>query len=289
MRLLSVAGALAILFASAAQAQQPSKVPVTGAGTPPAGIVLKSEADAAERLVLRLAKPGSTIVAKFEAEMGLYGFIVSSGPDRNVIVYTDKAGTYMVTGQIFSGAGKNMSAAAMEQFNSYLPKTDFAPMLAAAKKAGWVEEGTGGGVIYALADPNCIYCKRLYEALREPVSKGHIRVRWIMVAILGDTSLPKAVDVMAAAGQQKSVDEVLAVYMSTKPPTPSLVPATIKATADKAAKARALVEKNGEFMTEFKISGTPLVLYAKKSGVVESIPGLPRSEKLSEIIRDAAE
>ena len=64
-------------------------------------------------------------------------------------------------------------------------------------------EGTISGpknIVYVFVDANCPFCHYTWLAL-QPYEKVGLQVRWIPVATLGPTSMPKAIEIMAAADQ----------------------------------------------------------------------------------------
>jgi thiol:disulfide interchange protein DsbG len=65
-------------------------------------------------------------------------------------------------------------------------------------QATWVTQGAGDRVLYIFFDPNCPYCHKLYGMLDPLVGPEHLRLRWIPVALLSSSSLPKAAAILQA-------------------------------------------------------------------------------------------
>lgn len=71
-------------------------------------------------------------------------------------------------------------------------------MLADIQQATWVRDGRSAHVIYVYFDPNCPYCRRVYDGLRTQVEFGDVELRWIPIAILTTTSPGKAAAILEA-------------------------------------------------------------------------------------------
>jgi thiol:disulfide interchange protein DsbG len=72
-------------------------------------------------------------------------------------------------------------------------------MLTDIAQASWVRDGNSRHVIYVYFDPNCPYCRRVYDGLRRQVERGEVELRWIPIAVLTITSLGKAAAILEAA------------------------------------------------------------------------------------------
>lgn len=71
-------------------------------------------------------------------------------------------------------------------------------MLADIQQASWVRDGNSKHVIYVYFDPNCPYCRRVYDGLRTQVEFGNVELRWIPIAVLTTTSPGKAAAILEA-------------------------------------------------------------------------------------------
>lgn len=131
------------------------------------------------------------------------------------------------------------------------------------------------GLVDAFVDANCPYCHHASSAL-QPYEAAGLLVRWIPVAVLGPTSLPKAVDVLAAADRTAAFRAMEASH--GKPWTPSAQSAEASHPAVVAA-----IRQNGELMGAFGISGTPGLVWRDKQGKVQVKAGMPRLSELPAI------
>ncbi|MHB8347780.1 MAG: thiol:disulfide interchange protein DsbG [Acidiferrobacterales bacterium] len=64
--------------------------------------------------------------------------------------------------------------------------------------ATWIAEGQNRHVIYIFFDPNCPYCRKLYEDFRPWVNKNEVQLRWMPVGVLTKTSPGKAAAILGA-------------------------------------------------------------------------------------------
>lgn len=76
--------------------------------------------------------------------------------------------------------------------------TETRQFLAALSKSAAVIDGKGHRTVYVFVDPNCPYCRMVYEGLQPLMKSYDLRVHWIPVAILGPTSPGKAAAILEA-------------------------------------------------------------------------------------------
>lgn len=88
-----------------------------------------------------------------------------------------------VTGPLLKGAALEQSADTM---------------LRDIGQATWVRDGESQRVIYVFFDPNCPFCRKVYDGLRPEVNMGEVELRWIPIGVLMTTSLGKAATILEA-------------------------------------------------------------------------------------------
>lgn len=71
--------------------------------------------------------------------------------------------------------------------------------------ARWIAEGDGKRIIYVFTDPNCPYCRKLFEELQPYIGTRDLQVRWIVVGYLTSTSQGKAAAILAAKDSFKAL------------------------------------------------------------------------------------
>jgi thiol:disulfide interchange protein DsbG len=222
----------------------------------------------------KAVESGVKVVRNFPAASNLTGWVLSQG-GRYSIVYTTPDKKTLLAGSLIGEDGENLAAQYEEK---YVPKPDFGALFQELEKSSFVAEGTIKSpktVIYVFFDPNCPFCHAAWRAV-QPYEKIGLQVRWIAVATLGPTSLPKAIEVMAAADQIAAFRKMEENH--GKPWTPSTQSAESGHPAIVAA-----IRQNGELMEKFGIAGTPGVVWKDKQGKVQVKGGMPRLSELPSI------
>ncbi|HEV2110634.1 MAG TPA: thiol:disulfide interchange protein DsbG [Gammaproteobacteria bacterium] len=153
----------------------------------------------------RVQGEGAQIVRSFPAPDGLTGWLVKI-QGHYLVVYSTASGDYVISGSLVDKNGKNLSA---EYGDRYIPKPDAAKIAAALGPDPWlVEDGVAAApLIYVYADPNCIYCNKLWNELRPYVQSGKVRVRWALLAFLKPTSKGRAAAILAAHDRDAALAE----------------------------------------------------------------------------------
>lgn len=222
----------------------------------------------------RAVAAGVSVVRQFPAASGLTGWVLGQG-GRYTIVYTTADGKTMLAGAVVDEQGHNLAERYEEQ---YIPKPDFNAAWQQLEKSAYVTEGATRApksVIYVFVDANCPFCHLAWRAV-QPYEAAGLQVRWIPVATLGPTSLPKAVEVLAASDKLAAFRRMEANH--GKPWTPSAAsdPATHAAVA-------ASIDNNGKAMAAFGIAGTPGIVWRDRQGKVQVKGGMPRLSELPAI------
>ncbi len=225
-----------------------------------------------KELVQRSTNNQLTILNHFDAEPDLYGFVVRNKNAQEGIVYTTRDGQYFFTGQLYSAAGKNLT---QEQFNTYVEPESAKYAYANASKTSFIQQGkdTAPHKIYAVVDPNCLYCHKFIEAAQPFINKGQLAVRWIVVGFLKPTSQTKAYSIIGAD------DQVQALLENEKTFNESKEEGGIKPTADASGSTKREFEKNMGFMKDAHIMGTPAVIYQTQGGIKQLTQGMPKDLK----------
>ena len=148
---------------------------------------------------------GALVVRSFPAPDGLTGWVVRI-QGHYVVLYSSPSGDYLFGGALVDKEGKNLSA---EYADKYIPQPDVAKLVAALGPDPWlVEEGAPSApLVYAYADPNCIYCNKLWNELRPYVQSGKVRVRWALLDFLKPTSKGRAAAILAAHDRAAALAE----------------------------------------------------------------------------------
>lgn len=187
---LLAAAAIGLLFFAGAAGAQSSKTPDTS-DMPP--------------ILAKAVKAGQLKVTKqFDTDVpGLTGFVVEKGGQYQ-IVYGEHG--YMIMGNVVSPDGDNLSS---EYTDKYVPKPDVAKVVDQLKATGHlVQQGPDDApVIYAFADPNCIFCHTFYQRAKPLVDAGKLQVQWVLVGFLKPSSIGRAAAILSADHPAKALAE----------------------------------------------------------------------------------
>ena len=214
---------------------------------------------------------GVKVIKTFSAASGLTGWVLEKDGQHSIVFTTTDKKTLLVGGLI----GENGESLSAQYESTYIPKPDMSGLFQALEKSSYVIEGTTKNpksVIYVFVDANCPYCHYTWKAL-QPYEKVGLQVRWILVATLGPTSMPKAIEVMAAT------DKTAAFRKMEENQGKSWAPSEQWSESAKPVIAKN-IRRNGELMMKFGIAGTPGVVWKDRQGQVNVKGGMPR---LSEI------
>lgn len=237
----------------------------------PGGIAAAWAAEAYPKVIQGAVDNGVKVVKTFPASSGLTGWVLMEGA-RYSIVFTTADKKTLLMGALIDENGENLSAQYAEK---YIPKPDLGTLYRELEKAAYVVEGTAKdpkSVIYVFVDANCPFCHLTWKAL-QPYEKAGLQVRWLPVATLTPTSMPKAIDVMTAPDKTAAFRKMEENHGKNWAPS-------AKATESANPVVAASIRKNGELMEKIGISGTPGVIWKDKQGRINVKGGMPR---LSEI------
>lgn len=217
---------------------------------------------------------GVKVEKTFPAASGLTGWVLSQGAQSSVVFTTADKKT-LIAGGLIGENGEDLSSRYNEK---YLPKPDHDALFQELDKSFYVVEGATQKpkkIIYVFVDANCPFCHYTWIGL-QPYEKAGLQVRWLMVATLGPTSMPKAIEVMTAH------DKTAAFRKMEENNGKSWAPSA-KAAEAITMNSAASIRKNTELMTRFGIAGTPGVIWKDATGKVNVKGGMPRLSELPEI------
>ena len=240
----------AFIFASSVHAAQPA----------PAPAVLNAAVSA-----------GVKIVKQVPAPSGLTGWVLAQG-GKHSIVYTTADKKTLIAGVLIDESGQNLSSL---HEAAQVPQPDLAAAFAKLEKSAFVAEGATRNpksVIYAFVDANCPFCHYLWQAV-QPYEAAGLQVRWIPVAMLGPTSMPKAISILAAKDKLAAFRKMEENHGKPWTAPPSLNQSSYPAVA-------AAIQANGQSMEAFGVGGTPGIIWRDKQGKVRVKSGMPRLSEL---------
>jgi thiol:disulfide interchange protein DsbG len=236
--------------------------------------------DKASDLVMTLTKGQATIVQSFPSLGNLEGFVVKpAGAQQGqpTIIYADKDGQYAFVGALLTPNGDNQSSKDNQQ---YIVSTIAQKALSEAKNTAWILDGKPDAkhMTYAVADPNCIYCNKLYQVTRPYVQSGDLAIRWIWVGFLKDTSPGLAQAILA------SNDPIQAMAQDENGFNASTEQGGLTPLANPPKDVMDKYKKNMDFLGEFQFPGTPVLIYQDQNGKPQAAFGLPVGDQLTKTI-----
>lgn len=141
-----------------------------------------------------LASQGVKVVQSFSSVSGLRAIVADNGAEKRLF-YVTPDGKSLIAGMVFDAQGNNVTSVDMSKAGvsdvgaaKVMGDAQLQALWDRVEKRRWVQEGKSGKAIYAIFDPNCPYCHRLWGSLRAAIQAGKVQVRWLPVAILKDTS-----------------------------------------------------------------------------------------------------
>ena len=213
------------------------------------------QADEAEVRKAMEAKLGAKVESVTKSGyLGLYEVYMEGN-----IFYTDEKMTAFIAGGqlIDAKTMKNTTEERMRKLTAI--KFSELPLERAIKQV----RGSGKRVMATFEDPNCGYCKRLAKDL---LKLDNVTVYTFLLPILSEDSLKKSRQIWCASDRSKSWNDWM---VEGKSPTG-------KDDCDTSA-----VEKNREFASKLKITGTPTIFFADGERVPGAMPLDRIEQKLS--------
>jgi thiol:disulfide interchange protein DsbC len=204
------------------------------------------QADEAEVRKAMEAKLGAKVESVSKSGyLGLYEVYMEGN-----IFYTDEKMTAFIAGGqlIDAKTMKNTTEERMRKLTAI--KFSELPLERAIKQV----RGSGKRVMATFEDPNCGYCKRLAKDL---LKLDNVTVYTFLLPILSEDSLKKSRQIWCASDRSKSWNDWM---VEGKAPTG-------KEDCDTSA-----VDKNREFASKLKITGTPTIFFVDGERVPGAMP-----------------
>lgn len=216
-----------------------------------------------------LRERGVEILDTFDAPSQLKGY-AALYQGRPMAIYLTSDQQHAIIGRLLNAQADDLTAPIIDEKISR-PQSEIL-WQKLESDTHWVAEGSKKAktVVYVFTDPNCPYCKRLWENVQPWVKSGKVQIRHIPVGVLGESSQKKAAFILAAKDPLKAlVDNESGKKAAGEP-----------AVADKQAQQ---LQDNITLMQQLGASGTPAILYRDDSGLLQLHPGAAQGEQLVEI------
>lgn len=208
------------------------------------------------------------VLAQFPTSKdGLTGYIVQRGGYQTV-VYSE--GGYLMLGPLYGPDGKNLSRQYAQQ---YQPRI-IGQVLESLDSDYLITQGPADApTLYVFADPNCIYCHQLYQRVQPLVKAGRLQIHWIMVGVLGPSSVGRAAAILAAEDPATA----LAKNESGFQPQAEQGGITPMQTSEQLAR---VLERHRQAMFSIGGTGTPTIVFSGPQGLWRSRVGVPSEQWL---------
>ncbi|MAZ38601.1 MAG: thiol:disulfide interchange protein DsbG [Legionellales bacterium] len=236
------------------------------------------------KLIKKLTNDQVEIINTFPSLGNLIGVVIKPKDSDNAqesILYVDKTGKYIISGALITPDGQNQTQI---DGKKYIGSKIATKAYHDIKNTAWIEDGNKDAkhVIYAVADPNCIYCHKLFEQTRTAVKNGDLTIRWIWVGFLKPNSKDLALAIMSAKDPMKAIDTNEIKFNE------ATEQGGLKPVEKPSKKVMADFDKNMAFMNKYQFPGTPVIIYQDNKGQAEASFGLPSKEELTKIIQSAS-
>ena len=222
-----------------------------------------------------------SLVKRFDAPVGLKGYLLASASSQPVVVYSDPAGTHLFVGAVIDADGENI---ALPYLSSYMDEHALPALFDRMAQTAFLEQGSPGApLLYVMFDPRCPHCADLHAALEKSVSEGRVAVRWVPVDVLGDEPLAaRVLDTRDAPDGAAAMARIFDAAWSSE--------ALAEDAPEPSEGNRAAAAQNAETLALLSHGGAavPQIFYLARSGSFQIARGSQTPDELELIIKSAA-
>lgn len=218
-----------------------------------------------------LTSQGGEVVSQFDAPSGMKGY-VAEFRGQVLTLYVTPDGKYMFTGAMVDADGQDIAAQYVEAYKKGPKSEKDWTML---QSTHWIADGSPDAktIIYTFTDPNCPYCRKLWQKARPWVDAGQVQLRHILVGILRADSPGKAAAILGAE------DPAATLYQHEAGQLPGgLQP--LDAISDKLQQQ---LQDNQQAMMTMGVSATPAIMYRDENGAVVTQMGVPSGPLMDKV------
>lgn len=219
------------------------------------------------------------ILSSFKSDIpGLTGFVITSKQvqGKPLVAYVNDSATYMVVGAVLNAQGVNIT---YQDTIKYITSAANQAAYKGLQNTYTFLDGDKNAPhkMTIIADPNCIFCHKLYQATRSYVKSGTLAINWMLVGFLKDTSQGKAAAIMNSKDPAQALAEDennFDIQNESGAIQPLLtIPADIQAQ----------LNANAKYFNEQQFSGTPVLIFTTDNQP-EVINGYIEGSQLSDAI-----
>lgn len=219
-------------------------------------------------------KVGFAVIERFSTPAeGVNGYVVKGGDGNTGIVYG--LGDYVLSGSLLEGGGNDLTR---QYAARYITNPAYASVAGQLSQDTHLvsEGGKDAPEIYVFADPNCIFCHKLWKQTRGWVTEGKVQLHRVMVGFLKPSSLGFSAAIMSAEDRDGALQAFEENFGNNGSGISELAPVP--------EKLKAALDHHSQWMAELGFSGTPGLLYKDKSGQWRGQTGLPEHGALGQAL-----
>ncbi|EGQ7973543.1 thioredoxin fold domain-containing protein [Vibrio parahaemolyticus] len=211
--------------------------------------VTKSSLQAAPPQLKNLIDQGAIEVIDIFKHDSFTGWLVKTQGDYHL--YWATKDNYVVAGPLIDENGINITS---KYLDAKKPIPDYNKVFDKFEDEAWYfsthPKGDSKGIMYVFIEPFCGWCSKLFNDIEPEIQNG-LEVRWVPVSFLSAQSPDVIEYITSSANPYQALQEH--EHIRSQRGRPNSKPATMM--------TRERIEKNGDFMKEFGIAGTPGIVY----------------------------
>ncbi|MED7819021.1 MULTISPECIES: DsbC family protein [unclassified Francisella] len=207
--------------------------------------------------IVEQAFPQYKVIKTFDTGLHLEAYILQDkkDPNKRTVTFTTEDGSVIVNGQLLAWDRSANKLTSLNQiYTNYFTSNPKANelYLNIKKYASYIQQGSNDAPhkFYAVIDPSCSYCNRLFEATQPAIKSGQLAVRWIPLGALHNSP-----EIVRSLFNSQDPLEALIKYHETK-------------TYDK-NKTQANEKAENNMKLSKYIQGFPTILYKTPQGALK--------------------
>ena len=209
----------------------------------------------------------------FDAGNNIKGYVIGDDSGGKIFYQVGNSDVFFVGTMVNS----DMVDVTSEHYAKQIPQKDQSKVFEKIKASNsYFTEGSdkSNKEIFVFFDPNCGYCKQLWANLRPIVNSGTLKVHWMPVAILGDSSKNLSATILQSNSPAETMSDLEKGHIEGLPEN-EIKSSTID-----------VLNKNVNFMKDLKATGTPTIVYKTKDNKSYSISSSMSTEDLLKLSID---
>lgn len=237
----------------------------------------KNQLDIKTRAIEKSIGYKVTIVGTFKMPKGMDGYVIKLGTGKYKLIARSNDGT---KSYVDLDREQRLEKRPNTSQNKTSIDSERAQLLQDATKTSWFEQGNPKAkrLIYVIAEPNCSACHYFYESIKPYIASGQLKVRWIMVSFLKQSSFGKSAKIISSSNpamameynenQFNDVQESGGISQMTN------IPSSIKQK----------IMENNMFMNTYGFNSTPVGLFKSYHNKIIVLKGALPINEISKLV-----